>query len=435
MISKYKIHLIFAIPLFILFVIFTIIPYSKLFSFDEKKEISSQKTIFELEELEKINDFLSKIDDKKINDSEIKNTLDLLKKEFSLEKEKILAKKELELAKIEKDKKLKEEEKIKREKLEKEKLEEEKKKEIIYPKEFDITNKLAKLHIQERNLSCEAAATTDILSTILKKDIAEKDILAKMKKDITYWKPSYKNSEWKLIWWDPSNGFVWEMDWHQYNLTWYAIYEKPMSEIYTDYWVKTELYNKFENKLGLKNTKEALSFMLKELVKWNYVQMWWDYCTDPDFEDWNIDRKITTEESLNWLSQKNFCYSFYNERVVTWYTEEWKEIKAWKQSHNFVLLGYIWDINNPEKIIIWDTQTWKHIYPTAERLRKWELNDARAIIVYNNKKEDKKTEKVLELEETKTIIDKLNNKEKETKDDLKIQEKAKRREENDEEKN
>gem|GEM_PF-5158647 len=56
-------------------------------------------------------------------------------------------------------------------------------------------------------------------------------------------------------------------------MTGYAIYEKPMSKIYDDYAVKYETYNKFENNLGLKNPKEALSYMLKELVKGNYIQM------------------------------------------------------------------------------------------------------------------------------------------------------------------
>ena len=206
-----------------------------------------------------------------------------------------------------------------------------------------------------------------------------------MKKEKTYWKPSYR-SDWKLIWWNPDNWFVWEMDWHQFDLTWYAIYEKPMSEIYTSYWVKFDTYNRFGNNLWIKDTKEALSYLLKELVKWNFVQIRWDYCTDQKFEDWTMDRKITPEEANKGLAQKNFCYSFNQERRITWYTEDWEEINAAKQSHNFLLLWYIWDINNPEKVIIWDTATWRHVYPTSVWMRKWELNDARAIIVHNEKK-------------------------------------------------
>ncbi|RKW22904.1 hypothetical protein D8B46_04425 [Candidatus Gracilibacteria bacterium] len=255
----------------------------------------------------------------------------------------------------------------------------------MFPKEFDITKDLAKLHIQERNLSCEAAATTDILSTILKTDIAEKDILDKMKKEKTYGKPSYR-SDGKLIWGNPDNGFVGEMDGHQFDLTGYAIYEKPMSEIYTSYGVKFDTYNRFGNNLGIKDTKEALSYLLKELVKGNFVQIRGDYCTDQKFEDGTMDRKITTEEANKGLAQKNFCYSFNQERRITWYTEDGEEINAAKQSHNFLLLGYIGDINNPEKVIIWDTATGRHVYPTSEWMRKWELNDARAIIVHNEKK-------------------------------------------------
>lgn len=344
------------------------------FSFEEKieKPETIKFTNFSISEIEEIDNFLKNIDETKISDENLKKSFTDIKKSLENDKNILIAEKQ----KIEEEKKklaLEEEQK---------KLEQEKN--MIYPKEFDITKNLAKLHIQERNLSCEAAATTDILSTILKKDILEKDILEMMKKDLTYWKPSYKNSEWKLIWWDPDNWFVWEMDWHQFNLTGFAIHEKPLSEIYKKYDVKFATYNMIENDLGIKDTKEALTYMLKELVKWNYVQMWWDYCTDQNFEDWNTDKKITTKEANSGLSQKNYCYSFFQERKITWYTEDWKEVKAWKQSHNFILLGYIWDIENPEKIIIWDTQTWRHVYPTSEWLRKWELNDARAIIAYKN---------------------------------------------------
>lgn len=415
MIKKYKNHILFSIFLWILLFVLSFVPYNNIFSFEEKNLNPVLKTNMDLEKIEKINQILAEIDEEKILDAELKNNLNSLKSEFLKEKKLLV----LENKKKEEEKKKKEE----AEKIEKEK----KSKEIIYPKEFDITEKMAKLHIQERKLSCEASATTDILSTILKKDILEKDILSKMKKDVTYWKPSYQK-DWKIIWWDPDLWFVWEMDWHQYNLTWYAIYEKPMSEIYKEYWIKFDTYNKFENNLGLKNPKEALTYMLKELVKGNYVQIWWDYCTDPDLDDWNIDRKITTEESLNWLSQKNFCYSFYWERRVTWYTEAWKKIEAWKQSHNFVLLGYIWDIENPEKIIVRDTQTWKHVYPTTERLRKWELNDARAIIVYNENKTENK-----ELTETKEILENLQEKSSDSKKNNKSNDDVKRKEEKDEE--
>ncbi|MBF0913746.1 hypothetical protein HXK64_02170, partial [Candidatus Gracilibacteria bacterium] len=120
-----------------------------------------------------------------------------------------------------------------------------------------------------------------------------------------------------------------------------------------------------------------------ELNNGNFIQIRGDYCTDQKYEDGTMDRKITTEESKNGLAQKNFCYSFNQERRVTWHTDDGKEIYAPKQSHNFILLGYIGNIENPEKIIIWDTQTGRHIYPTAEWMRKWELNDARAIIVYD----------------------------------------------------
>lgn len=394
---KHK-SLFFIIPLTIFSLIFLIlIPYNNLFSFEEQNQVVEENkllTNYSLEEIKEINKILEKIDEKNILEEKFKNELLSLKNNFKKEEEnKILAEKLKEKFKkeiwtgileniswswiLEKIKETssgilaKNEEKV-------EKVEE-------FKKELDTSKNFAKLHIQERNQSCEAAATADILSTMFKKDFSEKEILDKMPKDKTYGKPSYIKDG-KIIWWDPNVWFVWDMDLHQFNLTGYAIYEKPMSKIYADLWVKFDLYNRFENNLGLKNPKEALTHMLKEVHKWNFVQIWWEYCTDQRFEDWNTDEKITTEQANSGLSKKNFCYSFAEERRITWFTEEWKEIKAVKQSHNFILLGYIWDIENPEKIIVWDTQTWKHTYPTAEWMRKWELNDARAIIIYNEKK-------------------------------------------------
>lgn len=387
-------HWYFVIPLILVFSFLIIVPYFQLFWFEERKEENKnvKVTNFSFEELKKINKLFEEIDENKIIDEETKKSFSETKNIFkneeklSLEFEKIISesiekitnswKIETTWTWITKDifsnisEKMKNEEKPKKE---------------IFPKEFDITKKMSKLHIQERNQSCEAAATADILSTILKKDIKETEILDKMLKDKTYWKPSYLK-DWKIIWWDPNAWFVGNMDAYQYNLTWYAIYEKPMSKIYDNYSVKYETYNKFENKLGLKSTKEALTHLLKEIYKWNFVQIWWEYCTDQRFDDWKTKEKISTQEANSWLSKKNFCYSFDEDRKITWFTEEWKEIKAVKQSHNFVLLWYIWDIENPEKIIVWDTQTWKHIYPISEWMRKWETNDARAIIIYNEKK-------------------------------------------------
>lgn len=410
---KHK-SLFFIIPITILVWIFLVlIPYNNLFSFEEQNQIVEENKIltnYSLEEIKEINKILEKIDEKNILEESLKNELLSLKNNFKKEEEnKILAEKLKEQIKKEISTEMFENiswswifEKIKEtwtwilslnknlEKVENlenktSKILDKKEEKLEFKKELDISKNFAKLHIQERNQSCESAATADILSTMFKKDFSEKEILDKMPKDKTYGKPSYIKDG-KIIWWDPNVWFVWDMDLHQFNLTGYAIYEKPMSKIYEDLWVKFDLYNRFENNLGLKNPKEALVYMLKEIHKWNFVQTWWEYCTDQRFEDWTVRENITTQQANSWISRKNFCYSFDEERRITWYTEEWKQIDAVKQSHNFILLGYIWDIENPEKIIVWDTYTWKHIYPTAEWMRKWELNDARAIIIYNEKK-------------------------------------------------
>ena len=164
------------------------IPFYNLFSFADfsNSENSSENkllTEFNISELKQLNEVLKNLDDSKITDSRLKTRFLAMKDDFIQEEHKL----EEEQKKLEEAQKKQEEENKRIEEERKKQEEEEKKRlEAVFPKEFDITKDLAKLHIQERNLSCEAAATTDILSTILKTDIAEKDILDKMKKEKTY---------------------------------------------------------------------------------------------------------------------------------------------------------------------------------------------------------------------------------------------------------
>lgn len=263
-----------------------------------------------------------------------------------------------------------------------------------YKNILDISYKFYKKSIQRKQLSCESSATSDIISTIKNKNIDEDEIIERLEKS----EPNAiaKEINNKKYWWNPDLWFVWyinEYNWRfalQSKYEWYWVYEKPISKVYDSYWIWNKIINK-ENRENywLKNEKEQLTYLLKELNEWNYIQLWWDICTYPEFEDWKlkkIKRKITQEEADKWINWKNLCYNPYKERKLIWYykNENWEEEKIiWLNwEHNFYLLWYKWWVENPTQIIIWDTTTWKHIYKTKEWMRKWWKMDYRSIVIY-----------------------------------------------------
>jgi len=262
-----------------------------------------------------------------------------------------------------------------------------------YKKNLDISNKFYKKSIQQQELSCESSATSDIISTIKKQKVTEYDVIKKLPKSF-FWKTAY----WKgkdRYWWDPDVWFVWYLDKYkgrwalQRKYEWYWVYEKPLSKVYSQYWIKNRVINKFNRQnLWISNSLQQLVFSLKQISDWNYIQMWWDTCTYPKYEDWKINSgHITQEQANKWLNWRNKCLYPYRSRILLWrYTDHitWKTkvIKWLNGEHAFYLLWYKWNIENPTHIIVWDTNTWKHTYPTSEWLRKWDKMDNRSILVY-----------------------------------------------------
>ena len=124
------------------------------------------------------------------------------------------------------------------------------------------------------------------------------------------------------------------------------------------------------------------------------VQLWWDWCTNPIFEDWIIDKtEIDAKKVALWYSWKNYCSTFKKERKLEWYYKDWELYKKhigliWE--HAFYLLWFEWKIDNPSKIIVWDTDTWYHKYDIKEWMRKWGRMDYRSIIISKKKKQDNK---------------------------------------------
>jgi len=262
----------------------------------------------------------------------------------------------------------------------------------LYPKEFDISFKMKEKSIQEKTLSCEISAVSDILTNKLWYNITEDELINKIEKSHAE-KDAWIEKE-KIFWWDPDRWFVWYIDIHpktktrasQRKYQWYGVYEAPISKIYTNYGIENIIINAYtREQIWLKDQKEHLSFLLKNLIDWNYIQLWWDICTYPEYEDGIEIGKINTNQANSWISWKNICANPYRERILTWNykKEDWslKQINWLNWEHAFYLLWYKWNISEPSHIIVWDTNTWKHTYPTIEWLRKWWKMDDRSILI------------------------------------------------------
>lgn len=264
--------------------------------------------------------------------------------------------------------------------------------EKIFFETIDRSAEFPYKRIQKQTYSCEISSTADILSSITGENIEEKFLLKKLAKSSHYNQKAIQENG-KMIWGNPNKGFVWYIDtdknWEkasQRKLTGYWVYEKPIADIYHQYGLKTKIINKSHYKNDF-NYKKHLTELLSEFKKWNYVQIWWDVCTDPKEDSWEKGLYDITQADVDkWIYGKNNCWSFATNRNIEWnYQENGKYIQhrwlIWE--HNFYLLWYVWSPIHPEKIILWDTATWKHSYSLKEFMRKWETMDYRSIIIYN----------------------------------------------------
>lgn len=256
---------------------------------------------------------------------------------------------------------------------------------------YDRTEGFYKTTLQEKTYSCEISATSDILSAIKNKDVSEDELIEQIDKSMFAETAQYSNGIY--IWWNPNNGFVWYIDTDakgniasQRNLTGYGVYEAPITKLYNDHWVKTEILNNSHYTTNFW-PKQHLQKLLEEFTKWNYIQLWGDICTTPEYDDGELAlADITQEDVDNGKNAKNECWSYGQDRKRVWYYEDWEKLikhqgLIWE--HNFYLLGYEWDIDSPVNIIVWDTSTGKHTYPVKEWMRKWEEMDFRSIIIYS----------------------------------------------------
>ena len=233
------------------------------------------------------------------------------------------------------------------------------------------------LRIQKYSLSCEITALRIILESF---GIIQSEI------DIFQNIPSYLFVyETGGIWGDPDRQFVWYYTWSQSKKTGYGIYEKPLADYAHIYWFTTNIINQWLYS-GTTNSGIHLVHLLQNLNdKKTHIILWWDWCTTPIYEDgvlasWG--KWLLEFFPLPW---KNHCDRKSEDRIFYWKTSEGKEIQWLSGEHAYVLLGYVWTIKNPTHIIVWDTYTWRHIYPYSEWMRKWSLMQYRSLIISSEK--------------------------------------------------
>ncbi len=256
----------------------------------------------------------------------------------------------------------------------------------------DISDKIKIKRLQKKPLSCELAVTADILTYLKWYKVTEEQIFDNIDKTYLNKLPYTYND--KLFWWNPNIWFVWYMDYYGQNKeikptqrekTGYGVYEKPISKVYDYYGIKNDIIT-IDNHNDSFTAKSHLTFLLKNIAKWNVVQLWWDWCTREEYEDWTIDKTLINQAKVNQkISAKNYCPTTLLDRKIEWYYIEDYKIKKhiwliWE--HAFYLLWYEGWVVNPTKIIVWDSDTGRHKYDTIEWMRKWSLMDYKSIVIH-----------------------------------------------------
>ncbi len=230
-------------------------------------------------------------------------------------------------------------------------------------------------HIQEYKLSCEISALQIVLSA-LKIGVTESDIIT----SLPYYPYIYASGG---IWWDPDNQFVGFYTGSQSKQTGYGIYESPLANYAKIYKLKTEIINQ-NTYSGTMNPWVHMKTLLGYLKQKNtHIILWWDWCTDPQYEDGVLSIWGKWMSALFPLPARNYCKNIAMNRILNWKTPEWKNIRGLSGEHAFILLGYIGTIDKPSHIIVWDTYTGRHIYTYSEWMRKWSLMEYRSLIIFS----------------------------------------------------
>ncbi len=226
--------------------------------------------------------------------------------------------------------------------------------------------------LQKYKLSCEIAAVRMIIEGLTDRTISEDEIISKIRVQNEPLSP-------EGIWWDPDIGFVGSITGSQYKKTGYGIYEKPLSKYLKESGLNIE--ESIPKNNSYQQPASKLTTLLSSIDRWSLVMLWWDWCTSPWAEDGIVLKIDTYIARLFLFSAKNPCDRSSEDRKFSWSTQSGKKIEAISGEHVFLLLGYIWNKENPTHIIVWDTDTGKHFYPYNEWMRKWSLLQYRSLSV------------------------------------------------------
>ncbi len=230
-----------------------------------------------------------------------------------------------------------------------------------------------RLHIQKYSLSCEVAALQIIMSA-LGMQVSEDDIFSQ----IPQYPFPYASGG---IWWDPDHEFVGFYTGWQAKKTGYGIYEAPLANYvrmhnYSASIMHQSMYS------GTMNPETQMSLLLQALDTTDtHILLWWDWCTDPQYEDGVLRKWGSWILEFFPLPGRNHCDRFADARQLKWTTPQWKSIIWLSGEHTFVLLGYVGTYKKPSHIIVWDTYTGRHVYPYAEWMRKWSRMDNRSLLI------------------------------------------------------
>ncbi len=258
--------------------------------------------------------------------------------------------------------------------------------------DYDIFSAMFQSSLQKKSLSCESSATSDIISWFENKHTSEDTIIELLPKDQYFDALPTELNNGSLLWWNPNKWFVGYIDNNddlkasQSLLTWYWVYEEPIQNAYKKLWYKAVIINKWLYNKSFW-PKQHLSLLLERLQKLNMVQLWWDWCTREQYEDWIIETKhqLTQEQANKKISAKNQCWNVDKDRSLSWKYKDssWNLINhtGLNGQHAFVLLWWKWSIKNPTHIRVWDTDTGYHEYQTQEWMRKWKAMDYRSVVV------------------------------------------------------
>lgn len=259
-------------------------------------------------------------------------------------------------------------------------------------KDYSIADDMFQLSLQEKTLSCESSATSDIISSFLGQNIHEDEIIKNLPTSPYFNSLPLEHPDGVTIWGNPETAFVGYIDStdeitaKQKLMTGYGVYEAPIAAVYKKKWFQTQIMNKSHHSSSL-TAQIHLRYLLEKLKRWSMVQLWWDWCTREEYDDWVLEskREFYSKNIGLKINAKNTCYNVDEARELKWsyYDENGNLVEhiGLDGEHAFILLGWKWSITNPSHIRVWDTDTGYHIYPISEWMRKWKKMDYRSIVI------------------------------------------------------